>query len=445
MLSIHVELLLGSYQAADPFGSAGAVEWPPHPYRLHAALVAAACEAGGDRADDDAIAALTWLERLAPPAITCSTTMWQRTIATSYVPRNPTPGAEWKRYLKQGTAENRVGRVFPTAVPADPRVTFTWDAPSDPPPPLGSLVERVTWLGSSRSPVACAILNDAPEPTFVPTRVGRRQVRVAATGITGALLGGRFAYPQPVVAPIVAYDDFARPSESSLEGAFSELLVRRVPGAIQDAADTPLLGAALRAAVLSQAGDDAPAALHGHASERGHAAYLTLPDVGHRGARGAVRGVALALPRDLDPLERETCLAAFARLRRITLPGRAPLTVDDEVDATPLAVERWVGPATHWATVTPIILDRFPRRGRTVRDELLRSFVNAGLPEPRDIEPLAGPALVGGPTAGHLRGEVPPGLRVHARVEFASAIRGPVAAGRGRYRGIGLLKPERAR
>jgi CRISPR-associated protein Csb2 len=170
---------------------------------------------------------------------------------------------------------------------------------------------------------------------------------------------------------------------------------------------------------------------------------MTLTDVGHVGARGTVRGVALALPADLSAPERSICVRAFLEVNPLGLPdGRRPLMLDDDVaDLWTLAPARWVGPSTTWVTVTPVILDRFPRRGRTPREEFLTSVANAGLPEPIEVELLAGPPLVGSPPGGALRGQVPPGMRVHARVQFSAPVHGPVVVGRGRFRGIGCLVP----
>ncbi len=365
-----------------------------------------------------------------------------------WVPRNPTRGGEWDRYFKAGQSVSRVGRVFPTAVPADPVVTLTWPETDGVPESLEPLVQRVSWLGSSRSPVACAAVREPPAPTFVPSAAGAWQVRVAAHGVTDALLEARFTHPQPVAARVAGYTvpGAGEGTETGVAaGPRSELLVRRTVGATQDAADSALLGSALRAAVLARAGDEAPAALHGHDPARDHAAYLTLVDVGHPGARGAVRGMALGLPAGLTPGERARCLRAFVAVDRVTLPGgRRPLRLEDDAgDLWTLAAERWMGPAIVWTTVTPVILDRFPRRDRTPRDELLASVANAGLPAPADVELFAGPPLKGAPPAGGLRGDVPPGMRVHARLRFHAAVRGPLAVGRGRFRGVGLFQPGR--
>ncbi len=162
---------------------------------------------------------------------------------------------------------------------------------------------------------------------------------------------------------------------------------------------------------------------------------------------GTLRGVAVALPDDVTPAERAACERAFRAVNPLLLAeGQSALALDDEIaDLATLSVERWVGPATDWATVTPVVLDRFPRRGRTPRDELLASIANAGLPEPAEVQLLAGPPLTGAPPGGAMRGEVPPGMRVHARLRFEQPVRGPVLVGRGRFRGVGLFLPERRR
>lgn len=448
MLAVRCELLLGSYQASSPFGAKDDVEWPPHPYRLHAALVGAACEAGGREPPGDAIDALRWLEVQSPPAIACSTAPSLRTAATSFVPRNPTPGSEWKRYAKKGHVD-RLPRTLPTAVPEDTTVTFVWREAEDAPVALDALFRSVPWLGSSRSPVACAIAPDGPPPTFVPDREGDRQLRVAAQGLTEEMLSARFTHPQPLSPPIAGYRLLTPqvPAATVVRGPFAQLLVRRVLGASQEAAETLIVASALRLAVLARAGDSAPAALHGHTADRGHAAYLPLFDVGHPGAYGALRGVALALPTDLAPDERAACVKAFGAVDPLTLRGgRRALRLDDEIsDLRVLAPERWAGPAKDWASVTPVILDRFPRRGRTATDELLASIENANLPDPEEVALLAGPPVEGGAPCGRLQGENPPGMHVHARIRFPAPVRGPVLVGRGRFRGAGLFLPDRPR
>ena len=437
MLAIRCELLMGSYQAADPFGAAHNPEWPPHPFRLHAALVHAACERGGQHPDADAIEALTWLEAQAPPSICCAAVPGHRGHATVYVPRNPVSRTE----LKRDGYGMRLGRQFPTTIPDDPTVTIAWPHAGMPPPVLVELVVRVSWLGSSRSPVACTPVESSPEPTFVPRLRGRTTLRIASAGTTAALIKGRHTFPTPVVADVATYSSASSTSAPETPAVFPHLFIKRVVESVHSVRDTMRITHALRAAVLSIAGDDAPMCLHGHDDAVGHAAYLALADVGHRHANGLVRGVALALPSDAPPDAVQAGQRAFAGVSRVTLGrGVARLMLDDDLALATVQPERWAGPASTWRTVTPVILDRFPKRA-SVADELLRTIERAGLPTPSDITLEPGPSVTAGALSGSLQGSLPPGPRVHATVTFAQSVRGPVLAGRGRFRGIGLFLP----
>ena len=68
---------------------------------------------------------------------------------------------------------NRVARSIPTAVPEDPAVGFVWPDAEAPSHALWRLVESIGWLGSSRSPVACAVTAEAPTG-YLPSRRARR-------------------------------------------------------------------------------------------------------------------------------------------------------------------------------------------------------------------------------------------------------------------------------
>ena len=109
-----------------------------------------------------------------------------------------------------------------------------------------------------------------------------------------------------------------------------------------------------------------------------------------------------------------------------------------------LAPARWQRSACRWQTVTPVILDRYPKRGgRAALDHALRmTFSNAGAPAPAQIscasiswQAAAVPALA------YRGGGLPDGLRVHVEATFAEPVRGPLLVGRGRYFGVGLFAP----
>ena len=100
-----------------------------------------------------------------------------------------------------------------------------------------------------------------------------------------------------------------------------------------------------------------------------------------------------------------------------------------------------------WATVTPVLLPGHDDRGRTER-LLWKAFEDAGL----SPEALAG-ATVEWRAVGYRAGVEPAGRyevpdkpaefrtwpRYHVRVRFPTLVRGPLAVGAGRYRGLGIF------
>lgn len=113
-----------------------------------------------------------------------------------------------------------------------------------------------------------------------------------------------------------------------------------------------------------------------------------------------------------------------------------------------LRPERWSGRAeghTTWATVTPVMLDRYPRRSLTAFQVVAKCLVTAGYPEPKTVEILPTSPVSGGvhkPARGSVRKGRPMHPMVHCRVEFPEPVVGPVIAGTLRYRGCGLFLPE---
>ncbi len=229
--------------------------------------------------------------------------------------------------------------------------------------------------------------------------------------------------------------------------------------------------------------------------DRPHLAVAPLINVGSPYSDGAVFGIALILPTDcpdedraaVEDAVRSWSLAGFELL----LPARPngkPVRLKleylgvDRADDAPdwldaaLAPRRrtttrdyWCRPARRWMTVTPIALDRFPGnlRGRQpgareraeaeAAASIARACVFAGLAkEPGEVRvtirldaPLTGtPASPSGRCRpgsrqfpGYQTGRGTPRACVHAEIEFAEPVRGPVLVGAGRYLGYGLCLP----
>lgn len=457
MVAIRCEFLQGTFQAASP-GRYVEPEWPPHPARLHAALVASAFASGGGRMEEDARAALEWLEHQAPPGLAASERCPERSAPIVFVPRNLTRaevGDVISRIRRGETGRRQSGRVprtFPTSVPGDEPVWFIWDAEAGAHQPvLERLVAEVQYLGSSRSPVCCDVVDDPP-PVALRPHPSRTttSLRVPIPGSTERLIEAtrEREFPSPALGALVAYGRVAETEPMAADaGAFDELLIfeleRRFP---LDASHSATIGRAWRSAVLSQAGDDAPEMLHGHGAHP-HAAFIPLPVVGPRDASGAIAGVGVALPARATKDEREAVFNAARAVDRLAIRRQSAyrLAPPDPLNARRTVLPaRWIGPAERWTTATPVVLDQYPKRrsADAMHAAVRQTFVNALLPEPEEIETALVSWMGGAPPAGSLRGgEVPGGLQLHMRVRFSKPVRGPLMAGRGRYLGVGLFAP----
>lgn len=227
------------------------------------------------------------------------------------------------------------------------------------------------------------------------------------------------------------------------------------------------LTSALRDAALKAAGENIPEWISGHQpdgspSRQIHAAFFPLPFVGAQYADGHIMGLAMAVPRQVEEEELRSALApllfsADGTQRTIHLwrnsGGRELWRWSLDLEArddppTTLRASTWTGAATEWASVTPVVLHHYPKQGRSsdVERIVLDAFVSAGLPVPSGLRISSVSAFAG---AGHVRdmpaftdgGEKLCRYQVHIRVQFATAIQGPLLLGRGRFRGYGLLRP----
>ena len=263
---------------------------------------------------------------------------------------------------------------------------------------------------------------------------------------------------------------------------------------------------ALRATIMSGIAQPIPSWVSGHSPDgqplrdgTDHLALVPLPFVGRDHADGHLLGVALIFPRSVPYTERGRVLGnllvdeystakpiglALGRLGRWDVQKRGW----DERRATLLS-EQWTGAggvrgnegATTWASVTPVVLDRFPKSDRNdpmqrgaweqeVGQIIRGACGRIGLPEPDLVDLGTTSWLEGSPRAvgkrRPLRGNVesvvqhdaafgdgfPPYPRkgtnaprpqVHVWIRFRRPVIGPVILGAGRYMGYGICKPLR--
>jgi len=210
-----------------------------------------------------------------------------------------------------------------------------------------------------------------------------------------------------------------------------------------------------------------PEWLSGHAENRAatsrpHLAFAALPFVAAAHADGHIMGAALILPRGLDPGEAARWLEPWLRTehglpREVTLFDGRWLEAHIELElreARPQALrpETWTAlpdGASRWGSVTPVVLDRhfkgedkWHKAAESVKDACVR----IGLPRPLTVELHPVSRVRGVPRADefpYLTRKSDGGrmYQVHAFLQFAEPVSGPVLIGAGRFRGYGLCRP----
>lgn len=376
-------------------------------------------------------------------------------------------------------------RTFPSVTPHEPVVWLRFE--HDPEPEiragLDDLLRQLVRLGHSSSLVAaCVVEGEGPSPSWVPDPEGSHPLRWVGPGQLAALEALHAAAPyseQRVMPYVVARYRPAGTRTTVVDSTFAaELIVlRRVDGPRLPLLAAEPLADAVRRALMHHA-DDPPAPLiSGHDPAGGplqhdHLAVVPLPFVDAPHATGDLLGVALVPPSSLG---RDALLPLYTAIARweaahgergdgprsvLTLGRLGRWVLERSLDPSPLLNLRestWTGPATQWASVTPMVLDRHPgalgdarpaKRRRAVRrahQAIEAACVRIGLPPPQCIELDTAPYLRGSEPADRFARRRLDAAdrrpRLHVRLSFAQPVRGPVLLGAGRYRGLGLLRP----
>jgi CRISPR-associated protein Csb2 len=253
------------------------------------------------------------------------------------------------------------------------------------------------------------------------------------------------------------------------------IVLNRFEGRSLGLESTLQLTLALRNALLKACPHPQPEWLTGHApdgspSKHPHVAFFPLPFVGASHADGHIMGLGIAIPRELIGENRslqEALRGSIGPLffnpdtkskRRLTLwknsttsPGNAwEWELEREIRERPptsLKAASWAGPSNCWASVTPVVLHHYPKKGRAgdVERIIRDAFKSALLPEPDSIRTTPVSAHTG---AGSVRdvpafaeGDSLTRYSTHVVATFPCQITGPVLIGRGRFRGYGLFRP----
>lgn len=507
MFALGIRYLNGWAMATHP-ADRDRAEWPPHPDRVFMALAAAHFETDGDADERNA---LEWLQSLPAPALVANENYSLREIVTSYVPvndteisrsKNDTQAALNKRLSKISAVStlaaargaglallpenrSRQPRQFPVAIPfhdedmeaetSMPRVYLIWndDLPVKRQRPLTNLCAKVTSIGHSASFVQMWIEPEPPPANLVPVDgvAVRHRLRIPGDARLAHLESRYMAGLRPVASlwqgygPPKASPDGTPPPESVFDNNL--LIFRRDAGPRLGLESTLQLTAALRDTVMSHCTTQPPPEwvsghkVDGSRSERPHLAFIPLPHVGSEHADGHLLGVAIAIPRRISGDE-QRCLGkllfdeATGQPREIDLRmgrlGAWKVMLDEGDDSrVSLQSETWTAGregATRWATVTPIVFDRHPKRPGDAEDIIATSCERIGLPRPSDVIPVPVSMFIGVPHARRFplvqRKNGVSFHHAHAILTFDQPVIGPVMLGAGRFRGYGLCRPLRA-
>lgn len=522
MLTLTVEFLTEKAVATDRRNRRNA-EWPPHPSRLFDALAAAYFErvesltalVPEEQAEKDA---LIWLESCRRVALSEPDFVSTRTNTSVFVPVNDSTDGSSRIGEGYDLNRSRQERTFPTVVPDPPEIVYCWpDAGAEDVAKHRAALERlaanVTYLGHSSSlirvtpgtePVDCTLRPPADNET------GEVRLRVPWPGRLEEL-ERQYRLSRETNSrqePAEFYASFVRVKENGEAVArtiFEERLLVFRPRNNQPLPLTAglQLAVAVRGALMRLAPQPVSPVICGHEgnadpSRETHLAILPLPFVDHPYADGYLRGFALALPRTLRLSDRREELLAVAqaveslKAARIVL-GRAGEWQLEEVTADNKALRAldpwtWTRTSRRWASVTPIVFGRFPRKrpgngqwmlhpdtedcvremlqqleikddaGNLVRDcdvRVMNASVFQGVPPSHHFPTLSdrGKPIYMEPTGQHREGSAwtpkrqkpEPGQRprwsAHVLLDFLVPVRGPLTLGAGRYLGLGLCKP----
>lgn len=483
MFALSVEWLMGRAVAAS-WNDREEPEWPPHPDRVYMALVAGFGESGEDPAER---AALEWLERLGPPALALPDLLATRTPFTTYVPVNDDSSPVGKKgpFGAMGSipiGRNRQPRHYPAVVPAENSFRMSWgvDLPDNLRPALEAVCAKSTYLGHSSTPVRIGIVDTEEHPNLVPTdgQAGHR-LRVFGPGRLDYLVG-RFEAglrPQPS-----GWQGYAAPKPVSA-GSHTPpydraiIVLRQVGGRRWPLESAPNLVDALRNALMSRHGANPPEWLSGHQPDGAQSrvnrpAAFPLAFVGRDHADGHLLGLGLAVPADFPPdrtadlfslLQRNPEIPeldvesgqGFVRLYlRDPAGGKETHTFelllderpDREREKTNLKTGTWTRPSDTWASVTPVMLPRYPKASHPEEEVIAEACVQSGYPEPTAVDFGRAAYLAGVPHVRSFAARAWPDDRprrplYHVKLTFPEPIPGPVLLGAGRYAGFGLCRP----
>lgn len=418
------------------------ISWPPSPDTLFSALVASAASLG-----NPCHPALYWLESLGNPTIEAAAQPPRVEMVQAFSP--VADRTMWEKGARQARWHNSIGDAGP--------VSWSWDI-SDTThiAELARIVGEIAYIGSSRGPVLASLaVTEAPpsDEAMVQHEAGGEHIRGLYPGRLAELEAAYQAGVRPIPTQTVRY---ARLSEIRLESPWGQLIpLRRTDGQPLFVTESVRVTEAVRQAIMRHLPKSAAGILTGHATDGAtlrdfHMAVVPLPRVGDRFADGELLGAGLMLPRALGDADYDALIGALGEW--LAAGGTVDLgeirwTMDIAHDDPRMSLRptRFNGSAHVWTSVTPIVFDRHPRRTLSLADAVAAMCRDVGLPAPSRVEATPEGWLTGSSKAWqHRLGQRDYLARhhiAHLRIEWPRRVPGPIALGRGRYFGLGVMLP----
>ncbi len=496
----------------------GSPEWPPSPLRLVQALVAAAARRHDSELLGDATPALRWLESRRPEIVAAAGVPGDRPYLL-YVPNNTADllVPAWKQGDVVRSVKREQKPVRPTHLGGD-AVHYLYPLVEDVNEfnphyeTLKAAARSITHLGWGIDMVAADadIISEAdaaklPGHRWRVVPVGGVPLRVPRAGTLDDLIRKHAAFVGRLskdgfrpVPPLDCFDVvcYHSPTVDSLPTPSRSLAAFEIHRTIEDQENPENAGKSryrpfhhvrrvaevagmMRHATagvarnLGWAEDDVVHRIEGHEVHGGPATsndrlqFLPLPSITPMGVSGIRRVLVVGPPGfDLAPLRRR-----LNGEELVDKDTRQPVAMLSSIAATDRNVAPFLGPATTWSTVTPVILPGFDdpdglRAKLTARESngVVSSAEQGHLLARLDARVLAliwkafhqagwtrdalAEAQVEYRAVGWLRGldlarnyqlsklNYP---RYHLRIQFKRPVSGPLVIGAGRYRGLGVF------
>ena len=467
-------------------GNTGGCEWPPSPWRLFCALIAA----DNPRTPSSISPSLLWLADKGNPTIFTPPSSAAYEKETHSVPINDLTSND-DPFRESDIARKRLIKFrqdLCLPLKGSREVWYVWEIDATAAAPhlqaLDELMSKVPYIGTSQD-----------------SGTGRASVQEVKT-----LDAGDRSCWEPAAAPGVSLPvadgstlqqlvDFHK-RQSAQTRRFAEVNPSRVyyrragdPQAVQivfrlesedggmvdfESSESCALAEAFRGALLTAAKQVgvSPEFIHGHHDKgKNHVFIAPLPSIGHTHADGLVRRIMLfGVPAQSERGDVDLVLRQFA-FSTLNYNGRHAVLVPDDTYSG--VANSYLSPSKYWQTVTPVVLPNPELRGRegalwktrntmeaedrqSLRDKLQarrvamvrRMLTNAGLSAIAVAVSNASFCAVPHPAGKFV---IPEGRKkylkntlCHVSLEFAEPASGPLLLGRGKHFGLGLFAPSRA-